>query len=59
MRRQMLRHRHADAVEVERASKRLAERDQPLELVGAMLRVLGRELGRLGFRLLLMASAGT
>ena len=51
------RHRHADAVEVECASERLAERHEPLELVGAMLRVFGRELRGGGLRLLLMVSA--
>ena len=54
--RQMLGHRHANAVEVECATERLAERHEPLEVFGAVLCFFGRELRGGGLRLLLMVS---
>ena len=44
--RQVLANRDADGVEVERAAQRLAERDEPLELFGAMLRCPGGHFRR-------------
>ena len=56
-RRKMLRHSDANAVEVQRAAKRLSERHQPLELFGPTLRFLGCQFRGHGLRLLLMVAA--